>query len=136
MTPNRPELARGRPKDRSKEYAFFKVAAFLQENDDEQVTIGDLVLKMREYCEDPYSTKYMKKKLRNHFGNDLLITNINGKPDVATFWNTAADIFDKFYQTPKETDPEAERMRVIQTAAHLIRNNINYVSTSPEEYPK
>lgn len=87
------------------------------------MTIGDLVLKMREYCEDPHSVKYMKKKLKDHFGNDL-ITNINGKPDVATFRNTATGILHKFYQSPNEIDPEAERMRFIQTAAHLIKNDI------------
>lgn len=44
----------------------------------------------------------MKKKLEDHFGNDLFIADINGKPNVATFRNKAVEILHEFYQSPKE----------------------------------
>ena len=49
--------------DSQRELAFLKVAAYLEENDDEQITISDLVQKMSEYCDDDaYSSVWMKKK--------------------------------------------------------------------------
>ena len=70
--------------------------------------VGTLVLKMEEFCPDTYSVKYMKTKLEEHFGNEVLITDVHGKADVVTFKTTAAAILDKFYQATKETNAEVE----------------------------
>ena len=62
----------GRPQDRERTQAFLEVASFLEENDDEQITIQDLIGRMgdnlagSEY--DAYSYKYMQQKLQEHFG--------------------------------------------------------------------
>ena len=65
-------LWQGRPVDTAKTTAFLKVAQFLEENDEEQITIADLTKKMEEYLEDSeehaYSAKYMKAKLQEHLG--------------------------------------------------------------------
>ena len=42
----------GRPQNEEKNQAFVKVTKFLEENDDEQITVGDLVEKMKEYLND------------------------------------------------------------------------------------
>ncbi|KAL9955967.1 hypothetical protein ACROYT_G037376 [Oculina patagonica] len=42
----------GRPQDEEKNEAFVKVASFLKENDDEQITVMDLMDKMEEYLGD------------------------------------------------------------------------------------
>ena len=60
---------------------FFKVARFLQENDDEQITVVDLVEKMEEYLGDSASTAYgrthMKARLQEHFGDQIINYNRN-----------------------------------------------------------
>lgn len=66
----------------------------------------------------------MKMKLEEPFGNEVLITSVHGKADVVTFKTTAAAILDKFYQAPKETNPEAEKLRIIETASKLTKNDI------------
>ena len=52
-----------------------KVAKFLQENDDEQITVGDLIALMSDYMADSESTAYgqthMKTKLLEHFGDQI-----------------------------------------------------------------
>ena len=52
----------GRPDDTGKATAFLKVVKFLEENDEEQITITDLVNKMQEYLqgseEQAYSAVY------------------------------------------------------------------------------
>lgn len=43
-----------------------KAIEYLEKNDDEQITISDLVNKMGEFCVDePYNSRYMKKKYNN-----------------------------------------------------------------------
>ena len=69
---------KGRPLDAHKEVAFLNVASYLSENKDEQITIADLVLKIKEYCgEESYSAKHMKEIILEHFGDEITIANIN-----------------------------------------------------------
>ncbi|KAH3852094.1 hypothetical protein DPMN_094591 [Dreissena polymorpha] len=54
----------GRPVDMAQEFAFQEIAKFLIENDDEQITLKDLVDKMVELCgELSYTSTHMKKRL-------------------------------------------------------------------------
>ena len=88
------------------------------------MTVGTVVLKMEEFCPDTYSVKYVKTKLEEHFGNEVLITNVHGKADVVTFKTTAAAVLNKFYQAPNETNAEAEKLRIIESASKLIKSDI------------
>ena len=53
----------GRPVDTSREDAFLRVVDELRENDDEQTTVADLVVRMSEITSHPYTVKLMKEKL-------------------------------------------------------------------------
>ena len=70
----------GRPKDEEKLEAFVKVTKFLEENDDEQITVIDLVEKMEEYLihtdSATYGRQHMKTKLLEYFGDKIIITDI------------------------------------------------------------
>ena len=83
----------GRPTHDVQTEAFLKVTQYLEQNDDEQLTINTLIQKMAEYIDDtdiqPYGFIYMKAQIQKHFGNKVNITEINGKPNVVTFWSTA-----------------------------------------------
>ena len=98
-------LRQGRPVDTVKTTAFLKVAQFLDENDEEQITIADLTKKIEEYLEDSeehaYSAKYMKAKPQEHFGDKIVITTIKKRAHVVTFQRTATSIVNKFYSQPK-----------------------------------
>lgn len=78
----------GRPADVTKQEAFYKVVEYLERNDDEQITINDLITKMGEFLDgtdcEAYIFPYMKEKLQKHFGGRIIITEINGKPNVLT----------------------------------------------------
>ena len=128
----------GRTQDEEKTDAFVKVAKFLQENDDEQITVGDLIALMSDYMADCESTAYghthMKAKLLEHFGDQILITEINGKANVVTFRSTAETILQEFHAHQKD-HPEQEKMYIIQAAAKLTKNDIKLVETSTEHYP-
>ncbi|VDI49935.1 Hypothetical predicted protein [Mytilus galloprovincialis] len=53
-------------------------------NEDEQITFADLV---KKHCEidDAYGIQHMKNKLQELFGDKVIISEINGKPNVVTF---------------------------------------------------
>ena len=91
---------------------------------------------MEEYCsEDSYTPKYMKKRVIEHLGDDVIITEITGKPNVVTFRSNAASILHKFFERPKQQDDNVEKLRIIETAANLIKNEIKLVETSKINYP-
>lgn len=72
-------LSVGRPENVNQIQAFLKVVEYLETNDDEQITVSDLVAKMSEYSnKEPYSFTYMKKKLLEYFGKSIVIAEING----------------------------------------------------------
>ena len=81
---------------RRKRRSFLKITLYLEEHDNEQITVGELVSKMKEFCgEESYSMKFMKKRVMEHFGDDVIIKEINGGPNVVTFRSTAASILQK-----------------------------------------
>uniref|UniRef100_UPI00358F3F63 uncharacterized protein n=1 Tax=Myxine glutinosa TaxID=7769 RepID=UPI00358F3F63 len=126
----------GRPVNSDQSSAFLKVIEYLAKNDDEQITVNDLVEQMSHFSgNDAYSAVYMKKKLLEHFGNSIIVTEINGKPNVVTFRNTASSILQGFYQRPQKQDTNSEKMSLIETAAKLIKSDIKSMTTSKCAYP-
>ncbi|CAG2213079.1 unnamed protein product [Mytilus edulis] len=67
----RPKTQAGRKSSLSESFLF--AAKYLQQNEDEQITVADLVTKMSEHCgiDDAYGVQHMKNKLQEHFGDKL-----------------------------------------------------------------
>ena len=101
------------------------VTNYLEDNDKEQITINDLIAKMKDYLEntdiEPFSFKHMNKRLIDHFKDRIIITELAGKSNVVTFRSTASVILHQFYESPKNEDSESEKYRLIETAAKLIK---------------
>ena len=74
----------GRPQEKERIDAFLEVARFFEENDDEQITINDLIQRMEINLagseHSAYSYPHMQQKLMEHFGDRIIQTEINGKP--------------------------------------------------------
>ena len=132
----------GRPQDEARSQAFEDVVRHLEENDDEQTTITDLIDLMKDKLMEsshpdiePYSFPHMKHKLKEHFGDRIIITDINGKPNVITFYSTASATLQQFYQQQRNEDAEKEKLRLVEAAAKIIKNDIKSLNTSNETYP-
>ena len=125
----------GRPVNMAQEFAFQEIAKFLIENDDEQITLKDLVDKMVELCgELSYTSTHMKKRLLEHFGSSIVITELNGKQNVITFRNTASSILHSFYQK-SSSDSDAYKIEIIKTAAQLLLTDIKDFKATKLPHP-
>ena len=79
--------------------------------------------------------QYMKVKLIEQFVDDIIIADANGKSDVVTLRTSAKNILRTFYETPKLSDPELEKQRIIAAAAELISSDIKSMPASRITYP-
>ncbi len=115
---------------------FLKPLATLKK----MITIYDLIARMEDKLVgsdlSAFSSQYMKKKLQEVYGDRIIISEINGKPNVVTFRSTAKAVLQDFYQQEKKkADPDVEKIRVVETAAKLIRNDIKMIEVSNTAYP-
>ena len=89
---------------------FKGVASYLRENDTEQITINDLIIKMKDYAGgDAYCHTKMNEELEKYFGEELIIAEIDGKSNVATFCRTASSILHSFYSESGTDDEEVQK---------------------------
>ena len=125
---------------RRKKLGFHKkVIEYFEENDEEKPTIMDLTNKIAEILEDsdcePYTAWYLKKKIIERFGDDVVIAEIDGRPDVITMRPTVSKILHNFYYERKEDSTHREEVRVVKAAATMIKNDIKRRDGSKEIYP-
>ena len=71
-----------------------------------------------------YGHTHMKSKLKEHFGNRVIQTEISGKTNVLTCRSTAKTILHDF-NADRKADPETEKKRIIETAANLNKMSLN-----------
>ena len=95
--------------------------------------------KMEEFLDEhtsAYSAKYRKTKLKEYFGDRIIIAEINGKADVVTFLTTASTILQEYHKQRKDgLDTESEKMCIIETAAKLIKCDIKSIKCDRDWYP-
>ena len=87
---------------------------------------------LRDSPLEAYGFSHMKDCLLKHF---LIVTEINGKLNVVTFRSVASTVLSDFYHQNKETDPDDEKLRLIKTAAQLIKDDIKSVVQDKSIYP-
>lgn len=121
----------------TKSNAFDQLCGYLEDNDECQYDIKELVSIMKEYSLDDqsyYSEEYLKKKLKAHYGDAIYITSRSGKW-IVCFRGTASRILnDNWYEECYKNDSD-ERMRIVEAAAIIIREDIYSLTCDCENYP-
>ncbi|XP_053404320.1 uncharacterized protein LOC128558588 [Mercenaria mercenaria] len=85
--------------------------------------------------DNSYSTTYMKRRMLEHYGNSIIITELNGKSNVVTFRSRAHAILHNYYHRQNKNDSESEKLAIIKTAGKLILNDIKDMEENAEIYP-
>ena len=94
MTDGR-DAKRGRPKYDAKAQAFKELCHYLDDNDECQYSLPELLECMDQYLPsdvEGYTLKYLKIKLKEHYGQKITITSISGKSTVISLRDVAHKI--------------------------------------------
>ena len=129
----------GRPIDEDQEQAFMKVCAYLEDNDEEQLTILHLREQMKEYLKNtesvPFGNQYLKEKLIEHYGENVHISGGEGLHTIVTMREKTSQILRSYFKT-QATDEESQKLAIIDTAARLIKSDIkSNVQSQTDQYP-
>ena len=125
----------GRPVNNEAETAFINSIEYLKQNEEEQITVLDLVNRMKEVCgEKSYGVQYTKQKLQEYFGDSVIITEMNGKQNVVTLRKTAKSILHEFYFENKCKSSEEEKVKLLKAAAQIIQSEIKSVYSDKSVY--
>lgn len=76
----------------------------------------------------------MKKRIKEHFGERVVISESPNKECVITLRETASTLLYAFHHQ-KPTDAEAEKMNIIETAAKFIVSDMRDMDTQQNVYP-
>ena len=106
--------------------AFHKLCEFLDGNDECQYSLQELSDYMETFLDgkDGYGIQYLKTKLREHYGDDIVLTSIPGKSTIVSFHDLAHKILNQQWNDEKCVDKLEERDRILDMAASIIRNDI------------
>ena len=89
---------------------------------------------LRDSGETTYSHKYIKKKLEEHFGSDI-ITDINRKTSFVTLTISATHILLDFHEQQNNTvNNKTKAENLVKAAEKLIKNGIKLEESITEEY--
>ena len=100
---------------------------FFENNDEEQLTLSDLIGKMEDFLKDTeysaYDRRHMKRKLLDFYGQDIIISGGRGAP-IVTYRQTANSILRDYYNKPKDVDINLQKIQLIEAAARLLKTEI------------
>ena len=122
-----------------KKYAFENLSNFLLENTECQYSLSELTDIMVSFVDDDednaYTSKHLKTLLKERFGEDIILTEIPGKDCVVTFCKVSQAILYKNWYAEQCADAGDERLRIVNTAANIIRQDICKKIYDMDSYP-
>ena len=128
----------GRPKDETLSTAFEKVCEYIQQNNDDQLTVSSIRHKMRDFLPDnyePFSNQILKQKIKDHFEGSITFSETKGLSDIISLREQTSSIL-RLHYTKQFENEDSKKKAIINTAFKLIKEDIlSYVSTEKNNYP-
>ncbi|KAK3104475.1 hypothetical protein FSP39_002870 [Pinctada imbricata] len=126
---------KGRRVDAKVQQAFEDIFIYLEDHENDQHKLSDLVDRMGRLCgNEAYEPWYLKKKLQDRFGRDIILTESHGKSTIITVRKAAESILHDFHKQ-KFKNAKEEEISAISTAAKLIKSKIQELPTQNDFYP-
>ena len=107
---------------------------------DEEITLKQLQNKMGEYLIGTeisvYATRWLKQKLSEKYGDDIIFSSATGKSCLVTLHETTSNIILNFHKKKPKVSMESEKYLIIGTVSKLIlsdikKHNFNNMDTYP-----
>jgi len=121
-----------------KKKAFDFLCDFLKDNSECQYSISELEEIMKENMHDEaevYTRKHLEHKLKEHFGDSLVVTSFASKPNVLTFRTAFSAIVNKSWYDDRNPDPQSEKQRMARTVAEIVSADIRSMPCECDVYP-
>ena len=130
----------GRPENPILRDAFLDTCTDFETHEEEQLPVHQLVGIMNDKLShtelSSYNHRYMKKKLLEHYGDNITITEDNGRKNIATYNPKVSSILREYYCKPKDVNVKLENIQLIEAAAAILQSEIKEkVSTTNDFYP-
>ena len=89
---------------------------------------------MKEFINEPYSTKWLKSHLMQHYGDSVIIADCDGCQNVLHFKGNAKHLFYEFYRQGRLEQDDDEKAGVIKLAVDLIRSDIKDLTDQTDTF--
>ena len=91
----------GRPIKEDQLEAFNQICTYLENNDEEQLTITYLHTKMKDFLEptatEPFGIVYFKSKLKEKYGDAIYFAEEDGNKDIVTMKEKTSQILRAYF---------------------------------------
>lgn len=128
---------KGRPPDIVRVEAFQKLCQYLENNEECQYSLNELAETMDSFLDGHkgYETKYLKEKLKQQYGDQIIITNLKGwSENIVTFRDRGHQVLRELWEREKKPDVLTEKERIVDMAASIIRDDIRTQVYNCSEY--
>ena len=89
---------------------------------------------MSQLISTPYTTRWLKAKLISHYGDALVIANMDGRKDVIYLKESSNKLLYQFYDEERKINDDDEKERIIKLAASLIKSDIADIASNKKQY--
>lgn len=94
------------------------IIRFLEENKEECQFFIDEILK--DYKDEKPSDKWILKNLKEHYGEEMILTRLKNRSPVILFKDIGHEILHKAWYEKKEENMEKERWRLVKCEGKLF----------------
>jgi len=122
----------GRPIDHRIEVAMEEIFSYIEENDDCQFTLKELVDACTVYTPNELT---IKTKLKEKYGKRIFISTKSSSLTIVCFIDTVYDVNLRVWYKNKNCNEQEERLKIIESAAAIIREDIRSLIKYNSEYP-
>ncbi|KAE9522981.1 hypothetical protein AGLY_016612 [Aphis glycines] len=123
----------GRPHDENIRLAMEEIFYYIENNNDCQFTLTELVNAITsDFFPDAKTIIY---KLTARYGKDIIITTKHAKLTIICFLDTQKKILCESWYENKKSNVSEERLRVVEAAAAIIKEDIRSVLINTDTYP-
>ena len=133
-----PEKHTGRPVDQMKAGAFEQLCHHINSNDKFQYSFGELLDLYTTFVGngEGYTSKRLKQKLKEHYGDNVTITTSSGRLIIYSFCDIEHDILRDNWKSARDPKSPTDKDSIISAAASIIRNDIRTTPYDCLEYPQ